>query len=202
MLKGLVNHVASAPDVLRYFWLLGRSRRLDLDHIPTHLTRPERLKLYDLAGASRGNCLEVGSYLGASASFLALGLRDARVSASVYCVDTWQNDAMTEGSRDTYARFLKNVSPFGDSIVPLRGSSREVAREFGGRVSLLFIDGDHSYEGVRADIEAWLDSVEPGGTVVFHDIGWAVGVQRAVAEFVEPICQSSGRSPNLYWARL
>ncbi len=36
---------------------------------------------------------------------------------------------------------------------------------------LLFIDGDHSYEGVLKDYEHWKTSVKPGGFVVFHDAG-------------------------------
>lgn len=37
-------------------------------------------------------------------------------------------------------------------------------------VDLLFIDGDHSYEGVKLDWEMYSPLVNPGGIVVFHDI--------------------------------
>ena len=36
-------------------------------------------------------------------------------------------------------------------------------------VDLVFIDGDHSEQGVRADWEGWHGFVEPGGAVLFHD---------------------------------
>jgi len=39
-----------------------------------------------------------------------------------------------------------------------------------GKVDFLFIDGDHTYEGVRADFEMYSVLVRPGGMVVFHDI--------------------------------
>jgi predicted O-methyltransferase YrrM len=39
-----------------------------------------------------------------------------------------------------------------------------------GSVDLLFIDGDHSYEGVRADFENYAPLVRPGGLVAFHDV--------------------------------
>jgi predicted O-methyltransferase YrrM len=46
-----------------------------------------------------------------------------------------------------------------------------VERELGDRkLDLLFIDGDHSAQGVRADFELYSDLVRPGGLVVFHDI--------------------------------
>lgn len=36
-------------------------------------------------------------------------------------------------------------------------------------IDFIFIDGDHSYEGLRGDWEAWSDCIEPGGIVALHD---------------------------------
>jgi predicted O-methyltransferase YrrM len=33
----------------------------------------------------------------------------------------------------------------------------------------VFVDADHTYEGVRADIDAWLPKVRPGGWLMGHD---------------------------------
>lgn len=48
-----------------------------------------------------------------------------------------------------------------------------------GVVDLVFIDADHSYEAVVADIEAWWPKVRDGGLLAGHDYGKA-GVRRAV----------------------
>jgi cephalosporin hydroxylase len=40
----------------------------------------------------------------------------------------------------------------------------------GHPLDLLFIDGDHSYEGVKADFSNFSPLVSPGGLIVFHDI--------------------------------
>jgi predicted O-methyltransferase YrrM len=40
----------------------------------------------------------------------------------------------------------------------------------GTQVDLLFIDGDHSYEGVKKDFEMFSPLVSPSGLIVFHDI--------------------------------
>ena len=40
----------------------------------------------------------------------------------------------------------------------------------GEPLDLLFIDGDHSYEGVLRDWEMYAPLVRPGGIVAFHDI--------------------------------
>lgn len=38
------------------------------------------------------------------------------------------------------------------------------------KLDFLFIDGDHTYEGVKKDFEDYSPFVKPGGLVVFHDI--------------------------------
>lgn len=47
----------------------------------------------------------------------------------------------------------------------------EVARLLGDtKLDLLFVDGDHSYEGVKRDFEMYAPLVRSGGSVAFHDI--------------------------------
>jgi len=55
-----------------------------------------------------------------------------------------------------------------------------------GSLDWIFIDGDHSYEGCRRDIEAWEPNVKGGGWVSGHDYApeWP-GVVQAVDEYVE-----------------
>ncbi len=52
-------------------------------------------------------------------------------------------------------------------------------------IDLLFIDGDHTYEGCKLDIDIWHQRVVPGGSIVFHDCyeGHDYGVKDAVKEF-------------------
>jgi len=40
----------------------------------------------------------------------------------------------------------------------------------GRKLDLLFIDGDHTYEGVKSDHERYARFVKPGGIIAFHDI--------------------------------
>jgi predicted O-methyltransferase YrrM len=174
--------------------------------IRTDLTPAERLLLLRLA---RRVCrdggttfVEVGSYLGASSCFIAEGLGSCGSGARLYCVDTWHNDAMSEGARDTWDKFRENVKPYGGMVVPLRGRSVEAAASFQGPVHFLFIDADHSYAAVRADVEAWFPLLAPGATVAFHDVLYFEGVKRTFKELVLPrVVQGTGR-PNLAWARL
>jgi cephalosporin hydroxylase len=72
---------------------------------------------------------------------------------------------------------LKYVAPTGMQFQFFEGSSyapetvRKVQRFLNGRkFDFLFIDGDHSFHGVKEDFLEYLPMVRPGGLVGFHDI--------------------------------
>jgi hypothetical protein len=46
---------------------------------------------------------------------------------------------------------------------------------FSGRIALLHIDGNHSYENAKADVAAWSDLVMPGGWIIIDDYTWPFG---------------------------
>lgn len=54
------------------------------------------------------------------------------------------------------------------------------------KIAVLFIDADHSYEGCKADIDAWYPHMRKDGVILFHDCDeTSPGVVQAVKEFVE-----------------
>jgi len=57
-----------------------------------------------------------------------------------------------------------------------------------GPIHVLFIDGDHEYSAVKADILKWVDFVPRGGVVLFHDYYCPAtpGVKKAVDDLPEP----------------
>lgn len=67
-----------------------------------------------------------------------------------------------------------------------QGDSKDYAKNWVlGKLSLLFIDGDHSYVGCKADIDGWFPHMKEGGVMMFHDCDESSpGVMQAVAEFV------------------
>ena len=48
--------------------------------------------------------------------------------------------------------------------------TRDKVKEFCPEYDLIFIDGDHSYDGVRRDFELYQELLSPRGYIVFHDI--------------------------------
>jgi predicted O-methyltransferase YrrM len=181
--------------------LIPKLYKKNHDKVFTHLTIAERLVLFLLAsGVGRGATVtEIGSFLGASACYLARGLSGR---GKVYCVDTWNNNAMDEPERDTYAEFQNNITDVASTIVPLRGLSHEVAQDFDKKIDLMFIDGDHSYEACLTDWQSWNEFLKKDAIVVFHDSGWAEGVQKVISEKVSPRARRELRMPNMYVAWL
>jgi predicted O-methyltransferase YrrM len=140
--------------------------------------------------ASKCTCiLEIGSWMGRSTVAMA-----ANTKGLVVAIDTWKgtfedgHHTLLEGQPDTwlYDQFLKEIQGLGN-IVPVQGKSTEVGRQWLSPVfDMIFIDGDHSYEAVKADIETWRPLLAPGGLFCGHD--WdrgQPGTVRAVRETVK-----------------
>jgi hypothetical protein len=66
-------------------------------------------------------------------------------------------------------------------------SSDAVERFQNNYFDMIFIDGDHSYEGVRSDLDNYFPKMKPGGYILGHDIDEPVypGVTKAVHQFVK-----------------
>ena len=124
------------------------------------------------ATTGRGAIVEIGSWKGRSTVWLAEGARLA--GQRVHAIDR-HTQSLEDPLANTLAEFLDNIKKAGvaDVIEPLIMSSAEAASVVRGPVELLFIDGDHSFDGVRRDAEIWLPRVMDGGVVMFHDVATA-----------------------------
>lgn len=85
--------------------------------------------------------------------------------ASLHCCKAGAPEARVIGVDVDCSKFEGDTGDFE----MLEGESVETARKFHDRIDLLFVDADHSYEGVRADIAEWIGKVPSGGIIVFHD---------------------------------
>lgn len=153
------------------------------------LSEEEGLRLYRLAAeaSTRAPCLEVGSYCGKSALFLAAGCR-AGERHPLFTVDHHRGSEEQQvgqlyfdselfdselGSVYTLDRFMRNVIRAGlaDWVIPVVTTSARLAAYCSGlELGLVFIDGGHGEEDVRRDFRDWSPRLVRGGYLCMHDL--------------------------------
>ena len=123
--------------------------------------------------------LEIGTAFGGTAMMWAHMVEPN--NGHVFCCDiTFHRDGIsdcgyTTNERIFYPRQVYDDSPYAKYITEFEGDSHNPeyirkVKDAVGTVDILFIDGDHSYEGVRQDFENFYSTVKIGGAIVFHDI--------------------------------
>ena len=147
----------------------------------------EATRLYELAriAAQSGPCLEIGSYCGRSAAYLGLGCLEA--GGILFSVDHHQGseeqqpggeyydpellDPIT-GRIDTFPFFLRTIRELSldNTVVPIVSRSDVAARCWKTPLSLIFIDGGHTFESAVTDYNSWTSFLIFGGYLVIHDI--------------------------------
>jgi len=106
------------------------------------------------------NYLEIGIHCGSA--FTLLGSLCSGKKLGVDIKLPWPQECMEEIEKVAGAHLL-----MGDS--PLTSTFDKVV-EFCPQYDLIFIDGDHTYEGVKKDFEMYRGLLSPNGIIVFHDI--------------------------------
>jgi hypothetical protein len=147
-------------------------------------------------------CAEIGTWRG---DFAAVIL-EHREPELLYLVDPWEHRPEGEYAHASYGGRMEGgqqalesmhqgvLQRFGPEIARgqvqvLRRRSTSAAAGFADEsLDWVYIDGDHSYEGVKADLEAYFRTVKSGGALAGDDYGhvgswFGDGVTRAVDEF-------------------
>lgn len=164
-----------------------------------YMLPPECHLLYKIASQISSNLwiVEIGSHQGRSTCCLGLGSLSG-YKAKVHAVDLWElyidYERGTERGKKIFTSpqvfntFLKNLKKYGvEHIVDYtKEESTAVAKQWQEPIGFLFIDGKHSYEGVKDDFEYWSPFVVDDGYIVFHDYSKNFpGVIQLVDEIVE-----------------
>ncbi|MBI4763765.1 MAG: class I SAM-dependent methyltransferase [Deltaproteobacteria bacterium] len=158
-----------------------------IKEIKGFLDEEEGLFLYRTAerAARQGPCLEIGSYCGKSAVYLGMGCKvhqgilfsidHHRGSEEQQPGQEYFDPALFDqetGRIDTFPFFRKAIEKAGleETVVPLVCSSPLAARQWATPLSLVFIDGGHSFETAYEDYQNWAGHILPGGYLLIHDI--------------------------------
>jgi predicted O-methyltransferase YrrM len=171
-----------------------------LNHGVASLQVDEAALLYRLArDAADGPFVEIGRFKGGSTFIFASALPDG--------VELWSYDLhvalrpdlpgeqLDRELRDALARF-----GLEHKVHLIVADSRKVEPP-STAIEVLFIDGDHSYEGAKADFDRWSAYVRRGGHVLLHDAvdsGGYGNVYPGVARVAGEISREPGweRRPN------
>ncbi|MBN8650201.1 MAG: class I SAM-dependent methyltransferase [Cytophagales bacterium] len=114
--------------------------------------------------------VEIGSFQGRSTVSFGLGCSGS--NKHIYAIDLFEGDNDMYGAGDFQERFKKHVKDCGVEayVTPIKQHSLKVATTWDKPIDVLFIDGSHEYEDVKADFEAFYPFVKKDGVVAFHDI--------------------------------
>ena len=139
--------------------------------------------------------VEIGSFSGLSACIFAHSLRRHGLKGRIYCVDLWDTYVeMNPSARETgfFAYQSGQLRQLFDHSIRSAGvseatpicedSTRAWQRFPDESIDMLFVDGDHSYEGCLADLTHWYRKVKPDGVIIGHDYDWDT-VRSAVGHF-------------------
>ncbi len=130
--------------------------------------------------------LEIGSYLGRSTICMA------RTAKIVYALDWHRGDWSVrrnlkkdeQKEEDTLFQFLQNLELYGvrEKVIPLVACTNQLTSVLGSSwADLIFVDGAHDTESVKADLRLALRCLKSGGVIALHDWHY-VDVQQAAQE--------------------
>lgn len=169
---------------------LTPDRVRQIEAIDGWLSEAEAVHLFHLAREVREGCIvEVGSYRGRSTAALGFGSQ-AGHGVPVYAIEPHETFGGVYGGdfgwpdRDSFFRTMVELG-LTRTVRLVNLSSEVVAPAWPHPVDLLWIDGDHRYEGVRRDVDCWEPRLLPNATVVFDDaLDSGGGPARVVAELI------------------
>ena len=184
---------------------------LETQKVPGHLMENEARFLGLLAACvpARGAIVEIGSFKGRSTVMLAKVASHYGLGPIV-AIDPHNSPILlgspSEPQTSSYQDFLNNVRAAGVSkeVEAHAAYSKEVANSWNRPIRLLWIDGDHSYEGAKKDLDGFFPHLVPRGVVAFHDALNAF--PGPIRVFVEDVLHSARFGPagfvhSIAWAQ-
>lgn len=165
-----------------------------LDKLPAHSAHRVKpgFTREDLARKFANWHFSVGAEIGVADGRYALTLCQAIPGLTLYAIDPWapyhgnSRGGGTDQHERNYALAQERLSSYRVCFV--RKLSIEAAPQIReGSLDFVFIDGNHDYAYVKADLEAWVPKVRSGGVVAGHDYYHFGddGVVRAVDEYTD-----------------
>ncbi len=128
--------------------------------------------------------VEIGTYKGKHAKAILENLNIKKL----YLVDPYTNyenydDYGREDFNKLFKEAMKRLSKFKDKTLFIRKKSSEALEEIPDNLDFVYIDGNHTYEYAKKDMEDYYKKLKVGGVLSGHDT-YIEGVLKALIEFV------------------
>ena len=119
-------------------------------------------------------CVEIGSARGRSTCFIGMALKE-NGRGKLFAIDPHQLTNWNDyKSVDTFEIIMNNLAALHitNQVEIVRMTSEEAARGWSRQIDMIFIDGDHTYDGIKRDWELFVPHLTTFGVVIFHDTIW------------------------------
>jgi predicted O-methyltransferase YrrM len=136
----------------------------------------------------------VGAEIGVASGYYSAILCQKNPKLKLYCIDPWLHyrdykDFANKKTFETMEMKAKELLSHYNTIIMKSFSVDAVKAFVDESLDFVFIDGNHTYDYVKEDIEVWTPKVRKGGIVSGHDYyktkAGNVGVIKAVDEYVK-----------------
>jgi hypothetical protein len=133
--------------------------------------------------------VEIGCDKAVTTEFLVRSLPELELhSIDPYCEYVDWNGVPVHENTDAYNLSVAKMEPYKDRFTLHRKLSSECVSNFeDGSLDFIFIDGIHTYDGVKEDCLNYYSKVKPGGLFAGHDFSVIPAVNRAVKEFASSV---------------
>ena len=163
-------------------WVHDKLKVMDLDIIREYNLRSSTKFIKNHFSGKLLVGAEVGVFRGHNAKSLLTNLNIKKL----YLIDPYQELPGYNASQKMLDRCFrdtkKRLSNFPNKVF-IRKQSEDAHNELPS-LDFIYIDGHHSQEAVKRDIENYYKKINPGGVISGHDIATKEGVTQAVLEFV------------------
>lgn len=140
-----------------------------------------------LGDCSNKKMLEIGSFVGESTVLFASSFGQViAVDPFLEGYDDMDPTSHSFDFKNVYETYLERTTPFKNIKTIKLTSNQAIDLLKDEQFDFIYLDGLHTYEGVRDDIKNYLPLVKPGGVIGGHDytqnLEHLVGVYTAVNE--------------------
>lgn len=117
-------------------------------------------------------------------------------------VQHWLWFDKNEDANAMYETTKGRLSQYGERATLLRQASVEAAKNFSDEFfDFVYIDANHFYEQVKADILAWLPKVKAGGWLLGDDFSWLLRQDQVTKAVMEAFSYNYGVMADTWFVK-